>query len=164
MPQYSPLCTLKQILGKGSCQRGSWQDCVGLPSQTIPTHPITNLYIERPGRSQTARDIIFSSVKCQFALLYFDDIVNFSHSLDQHIDHMLQVLKLFNELEVTLKLKKCELFTNRIDYLGPVMKPRPLCKKMDVLHEQISDKDYKRVLACQTVLRVVVPYLSYMFT
>lgn len=42
-------------------------------------------------------DIILSLVKGQFALVYLNDIVVFSKAPDEHIDHVRQALKLFND-------------------------------------------------------------------
>lgn len=68
-------------------------------------------------------NIILSSVKWQFALVYLHDIVKLSKSRDEHINHLQQVLTQLTDGEVTLKLKKCGFFTNPIIYLGDVFKP-----------------------------------------
>ena len=47
-----------------------------------------------PGTFQRAADIILASVKWQFALVYLDDIIVYSKSIEEHLDHLASVLKL----------------------------------------------------------------------
>lgn len=70
--------------------------------------------------------IILSTVKWQIALVYLDDIVVFSRTPEKHIYHVQHVLTLLNNARATLKLKKCKFFTDTIDYLGHVIRPRRL--------------------------------------
>lgn len=71
---------------------------------------------------QSAMDVILSSVKWQFALVYFDDIIIFSMFLDEHIHDVRQFLTLLNHDGVTLTLKKREIFTNCIEHLCKFIK------------------------------------------
>lgn len=66
-------------------------------------------------------DIILSSMKRHFALVYVNDNIILSKSPEEHIVHMRQVLTLLNDAEVTLNLKKGELFTARIDHFGHII-------------------------------------------
>lgn len=47
-----------------------------------------------PGTFLRAMDVILSSGKWQFALVYLDDMVLFSRIPDEHIDHVQQILTL----------------------------------------------------------------------
>lgn len=78
---------------------------------------------KRTLKFQREMNIILSSVKWPYPLVYLDDIFMYSESSDKHISPVGQVLTLLNEAGVTLKLKNCEFFTNRIAYLGHVIKP-----------------------------------------
>lgn len=77
-----------------------------------------------PGTFQRTMDVILSTVKWQFALVYLDDIVVFSRTPVEHIDHVRHVLTLLHDDGVILKLKKCRFFTDTIDYLSHVIRPR----------------------------------------
>lgn len=70
-------------------------------------------------------DVILSTIRWQFALVYLDDIVVFSKNPYEHIDHVKQVLTLLHDagVGVTLKLEKCDFFKNRINYLRHVIRP-----------------------------------------
>lgn len=69
--------------------------------------------------------IILSSVKWQSAIVLLDEVVIILKSPDKHIDHVRQVFLLLKDTAVTLKLK-WEQYTDCIDYLGHVIKPRCL--------------------------------------
>lgn len=64
------------------------------------------------GKFQRTMDMIPSSVEWQFALVHLDDIVIFSNTLEQHIDHVRKVLLLLYNAKATLELKKCKFFAN----------------------------------------------------
>ena len=51
-------------------------------------------------------------------LLYLDDIVIFSETLDQHIEKLDRVLKRLRECGLKVNAKKCDLFKSKIKYLG----------------------------------------------
>lgn len=58
-----------------------------------------------PGTSQRVVDVILATVKWQFALVYLDDVIVFSSSLEDHVEHVATVLRLLKDAGVTLKLK-----------------------------------------------------------
>ena len=53
-----------------------------------------------------------------FALGYIDDIVIFSRTLEEHIDHIRQVVALHVQCGMKLNLKKCNLIRSEVEYLG----------------------------------------------
>lgn len=59
------------------------------------------------GTIQSARDVMLSAVKWQFALVYLQDIVIFSRTPAEHIAQVHSVLTHLNNAGVTLRLKKC---------------------------------------------------------
>lgn len=75
-----------------------------------------------PGTFQRFMDGIISTVFCQYALVYLDDVIVYSGSSEQHLQHVSNVLQLSKYAEVTLKLKQCHLFNDNVDYLGHVIR------------------------------------------
>lgn len=73
---------------------------------------------------QRAMDVLLSKVKWQIGLVYLDDIVILSKTADKHIEHVRKVLTLLNNASVTPNLRKCELSTSHIDYLGHAIHER----------------------------------------
>ncbi|CAF1426814.1 unnamed protein product [Rotaria sp. Silwood1] len=54
----------------------------------------------------------------KFCLVYLDDILIYSDSFIQHIDHLNQVLAVLNKHKFQLNPQKCEFVKTNIDYLG----------------------------------------------
>ncbi|CAF1164741.1 unnamed protein product [Rotaria magnacalcarata] len=54
----------------------------------------------------------------KFSLVYLDDILIYSNSFQQHLDHLNQVLPILNKHQFQLNPQKCELARTAIDYLG----------------------------------------------
>ena len=76
-----------------------------------------------PATFQRALDIILSGVRWQTCLIYLDDVIVFSKTAQQHVKDVDLVLTLLRQAGVTLKLKKCFWFQDRVDYLGHVITP-----------------------------------------
>lgn len=79
-----------------------------------------------PGTFQLTMNVILSSVTWKFAHVYRDDIVVFGKTLHQHIDRVQNFLSLLHCTAATFKLKKCEFYTDSIDFLGHVIHLRRL--------------------------------------
>lgn len=58
--------------------------------------------------------------------MYNDDIIIFSMSPQQHLEHTEEVPRLLVDPCMTLKLKKCHFFCKFVDYLGHVIAPARL--------------------------------------
>lgn len=69
-------------------------------------------------------DVILSSVRRQFALLYLDDTVSFWESPKKQIGRVRKVLTLLRDAGVITGPKECKLFPMKIHYLGYVNRPR----------------------------------------
>ena len=61
---------------------------------------------------------IFRPFLDKFALVFLDDILIYSKSLTEHRDHVRQVLELLRQNKLFAKESKCELFKDRVEFLG----------------------------------------------
>lgn len=84
--------------------------------------------------------------------MYLDDIVTFSKTPKDHDEHTRLVLLLLEDAGVTHKLKTCAFSTNRIDYLGHVIKHR----KLEVANHTADEIQNLQVQTTVNQLRTVL--------
>ena len=118
------------------CNSGYWQIPVASEDRdktTFTTFLGTYRYIRMPfglknapATFQRALDIILSGVRWQTCLVYLDDVIVFSRTIDEHIANLDTVLSLLRNAGVSLKLSKCAFFQTKVDYLGHVITPGKL--------------------------------------
>jgi Reverse transcriptase (RNA-dependent DNA polymerase) len=58
--------------------------------------------------------------------VYLDDIIVYSRSRDDHLEHLEAVLHRLYRAGLSLNLKKCHLFRSEVSYLGHVIGPGTL--------------------------------------
>ena len=58
------------------------------------------------------KPVLYESV-----LVYLDDIIVFSKTLEDHVKHLETVFKILAEAGLKLKLKKCDFFKTEINYI-----------------------------------------------
>ena len=76
-----------------------------------------------PATFQRALDIILSGVKWQSCLIFLDDVIVYSKTVEEHVGHVDRVLRLLRDAGVTLRLPKCRFFRRTVEYLGHEIKP-----------------------------------------
>jgi hypothetical protein len=60
----------------------------------------------------------------KFMVVYFDDILIYSKSLDEHIEHLRDVFGALREARLFANLEKCTVCTDRVAFLGYVVIPQ----------------------------------------
>jgi hypothetical protein len=56
-----------------------------------------------------------------FVIAYLDDIMIYSITLKEHVQHVSQILECLNQRNLRLKPKKCEFHREEVDFLGFVV-------------------------------------------
>lgn len=74
-----------------------------------------------PGTFQALMNSIFGPYLRKFVLVFFDDILIYSKSLKEHMEHIEIVLKLLKENQLCAKLSKCVFAVQQVEYLGHVI-------------------------------------------
>ena len=79
-------------------------------------------------------DELFADVKNKFVFNYLDDLIVYSHSLEEHSSHVRTVLDRLQEAEFTLNIDKITIAATEIQYLGHLLSPRGI----SVLPERVA--------------------------
>lgn len=74
-----------------------------------------------PSTFQRLMQRIFGDQQCQSLLLYLDDIVVFSSTVEQHLERLDVVLGRLQQQGLKAKLSKCAFFQQEVRYLGHVI-------------------------------------------
>jgi len=60
---------------------------------------------------------VLKSFMSHFVVVYFNDILIFSKNIDEHLDHIRQVLVVLRHNDLFVNLKKCIFLTSRLVFL-----------------------------------------------
>ena len=74
-----------------------------------------------PATFQRFMNDVLKSVIKKFALVYLDDVIIYSKTLDQHITHIEKVLDLLRKAGLKIKISKCTFLQTSVNYLGHVI-------------------------------------------
>ncbi|KAE8661278.1 hypothetical protein F3Y22_tig00116012pilonHSYRG00001 [Hibiscus syriacus] len=69
----------------------------------------------------TLMNKLFQPYLDQFMVVYLDDIVVYSNSIREHVDHLRIVFKILRENELYVKKEKCTFATEEVHFLGHVI-------------------------------------------
>lgn len=71
-----------------------------------------------PATFQAIMNEVFASQLRKYVLVFFDDILVYSRSLEEHADHLAKVLGILKANQLYAKRSKCLFGQRRVDYLG----------------------------------------------
>ena len=74
-----------------------------------------------PSTFQRLMNYVLRTVLGHFALVYLDDIIIYSTSIDEHFEHIKAIFLLLYEAGLKLKLKKCQFLKASVNYLGHII-------------------------------------------
>jgi hypothetical protein len=74
-----------------------------------------------PATFQELMNSIFSPYLRKFVLVFFDDILVYSSSMQQHEQHLKLVLNTLRNHELRAKLSKCSFGQSQVEYLGHII-------------------------------------------
>jgi len=113
------------------CNSGFWQIPVADEDRdktTFACHEGAYRYIRlpfslfnAPATFQRAIHMILGGLKWKSSLVYLDDIIFFSQSAGEHVEHLRKVFTALRGASVSLKDKKFHLLHEEVDYLGHIV-------------------------------------------
>ena len=71
-----------------------------------------------PSTFQVLMNSILKSFLIKFVLVFFNDILIYSQSWEEHVQHVDRVLQLLKEQQLYAKPSKCFFGVKEVDYLG----------------------------------------------
>ena len=74
-----------------------------------------------PATFQCLMNAIFARFIRKFVLVFMDDILIFSEDLEQHQQHLQEVLSVLREHQLFAKLSKCSFAQQELEYLGHII-------------------------------------------
>ena len=74
-----------------------------------------------PATFQCLMNEILSPFLRQFVLVFLDDILIYSPTLESHLDHLQQVLQVLQDNQLYLKFSKCSFAQEQLEYLGHII-------------------------------------------
>lgn len=104
-------------MSAGDEHKTAFQTHTGHYEYTVMSFGLTGA----PGTVQAAMNNTLSSVLRKCALVFFDDILIYSPTLESHMEHLRVVLSLLREHQWQVKLSKCAFAQTQISYLGHII-------------------------------------------
>lgn len=89
-----------------------------------------------PSSFQATMNIIFRPFLRQFIIVFFDDILIYSSTLEDHIIHLEKTFRVLLKEQFVLKLLKCMFAQHQVEYLGHVVLSRgvePMLAKVEAI-------------------------------
>jgi hypothetical protein len=71
-----------------------------------------------PATFQAVMDKVLVPVLWKTCVVYVDDLVIFSQTEEEHLEHLAEVLKLLDEAGLRMKVEKCHFGVRRMQLLG----------------------------------------------
>ena len=103
---------------------------------------------------------------CNFAMGYLDDIIIFSKTEEEHLQHLEEIFERLRKAGLKLKLQKCSFFKRHMQYLGHLISDegiQPLLEKLESIAKMavpMNAKQVKQFLGLVGYYRKFVPRFS----
>ncbi|XP_071689268.1 uncharacterized mitochondrial protein AtMg00860-like [Rutidosis leptorrhynchoides] len=101
-----------------------------------------------PSTFQALMNEVFKPILRRFTLVFFDDILIYSATLDEHIVHLRSVLDVMRQHTLFAKQSKCVFATSKVEYLGHVISAQGVATdptKVEVMANWTMPKTLKQL-------------------
>ena len=107
---------------------------------------------------------ILRGLEYRLALIYIDDIIIFSASVDEHVIHLKEVFRMLRDANVQLNPKKCSFGKQRVEYRGQVVTPEgisPNPDKVRVVQEFPTPTNLKELRSFLGLRLIITEFLVF---
>ena len=84
-----------------------------------------------PSTFQALMNKIFRGCLCKFVLVFFDDILVYSRSMEEHQTHLSHVLQILKTHELFANEKKCRFSQSNLVYVGHIISDQGVAADME---------------------------------
>ena len=111
-----------------------------------------------PSSFQATMNRLFQSYLCQYIIVFFNDILIYSRSFSDQLQHLEIAFQVLKEGEFTLKFSKCSFAQQKIEYFGHVV-PYILELLLQKLHPKLLASYYFLLVYTIYIINVWTPPL-----
>ena len=90
---------------------------------------------------------------CNFAMGYLDDIIIFSITEEEHLQHLEEIFERLRKVGLKLKLQKCSFFKKHIQYLGHLISDEGIQPLPEKTGKHSKDANTPECQASETIFR-----------
>jgi hypothetical protein len=101
-----------------------------------------------PATFQTLMQHVLRPFLDIFAIVYIDDILIYSSSIDEHLEHIKSILEVLRKHKLYAKESKCEFMKNSVEYLGHIVSDKGVSTdpaKIKAVRDWPTPKDVSEV-------------------
>ena len=131
-------------MASGSAEKTAFITPMGLYEFEVMPFGLCNA----PATFQRLMDSVLGHLGTEYVLVYLDDVLIFSRTFEEHLQHLRRVLGCLRDANLCVKLKKCYFAQKKTGYLGHVIsgdgiEPDP--DKLKAVAELMPPKNVKEV-------------------
>jgi hypothetical protein len=92
---------------------------------------------------QNRVDRVLGDLKWQCCMPHIDDIIIYSKTIEEHLEHIKEVFRRLKEVGFHLKLRKCKFFMEQMEFLGHAINKdgiRPNKDKIRAIIDMLASK------------------------
>ncbi|XP_026396053.1 uncharacterized protein LOC113290683 [Papaver somniferum] len=94
--------------------------------------------INAPTTFQALMNDIFQPFLRKFVLVFFDDILIYISSMEEHLEHLKIVFSLLRHHHLFTKMSKCSFGQSSLEYLGHIITPEGVCADLSKISRMLS--------------------------
>lgn len=101
-----------------------------------------------PSTFQRLMNSVLREYVNKICIVYLDDILIFSTSLDEHLDNLKKIFKRLREAELKIQIDKCSFLQNQTEFLGHVLTPKgvkPNPRKVEIIQNLKLPNTQKKI-------------------